>query len=133
MIIFSLVAMTGLEKMLHNIYISAVAMSLRRGLWTSCFFIKFFYLVFFSGQITIRIEDTLWAQLLLEFSPDHFETMHTCSSWSVHVQVVLGLSSLYFLSTFYAPNFKEVGGAYCFWVVRPSVCPSFRPSICHTF
>ena len=20
----------------------------------------------------------------------------------------------------YAPNFKEVGGAYCFWVVRPS-------------
>ena len=28
----------------------------------------------------------------------------------------------------YAPNFKEVGGAYCFWVVRPSVCPSVRPS-----
>ena len=24
----------------------------------------------------------------------------------------------------YAPNFKEVGGAYCFWVVRPSVSPS---------
>ena len=24
---------------------------------------------------------------------------------------------------FYAPNFKEVGGAYCFWVVRPSVRP----------
>ena len=24
----------------------------------------------------------------------------------------------------YAPNFKEVGGAYCFWVVRPSVRPS---------
>ena len=23
--------------------------------------------------------------------------------------------------SFYAPNFKEVGGAYCFWVVRPSV------------
>ena len=30
---------------------------------------------------------------------------------------------------FYAPNFKEVGGAYCFWVVRPSVRPSFRPSV----
>ena len=31
--------------------------------------------------------------------------------------------------TIYAPNFKEVGGAYCFWVVRPSVRPSFRPSV----
>ena len=29
----------------------------------------------------------------------------------------------------YAPNFKEVGGAYCFWVVRPSV----PPSVCHAF
>ena len=28
----------------------------------------------------------------------------------------------------YAPNFKEVGGAYCFWVVRPFVCPSVRSS-----
>ena len=25
---------------------------------------------------------------------------------------------------YYAPNFKEVGGAYCFWVVRPSVSSS---------
>ena len=32
-------------------------------------------------------------------------------------------------ASFYAPNFKEVGGAYCFWVVRPSVLPSFRPSV----
>ena len=53
----------------------------------------------FPGQITIRI-DTLWAQLLLEFSTDHFETMHICSTWSVDVNVVLGLSSDYFLSTF---------------------------------
>ena len=37
--IFSLVAMTELEKMLHNICISAVAMSLRwatRDPWASC-------------------------------------------------------------------------------------------------
>ena len=26
---------------------------------------------------------------------------------------------------FYAPNFKEVGGAYCFWVVLPSVRHAF--------
>ena len=37
-------------------------------------------------QITVRI-DTLWAQLLLEFSSDHFETMHTCSTLSVDVHV----------------------------------------------
>ena len=37
--------------------------------------------------------------------------------------------SYFSLYTFYAPNFKEVGGAYCFWVVRPSFRPSFRPSV----
>ena len=26
---------------------------------------------------------------------------------------------------YYATNFKEVGGAYCFWVVRPSVPHAF--------
>ena len=29
----------------------------------------------------------------------------------------------------YAPNFKESGEAYCFWVVRPSVRPSVRPFV----
>ena len=50
---------------------------------------------FFPSCITIRI-DTLWAQLLLEFSTDHFETMHICFTWSEDVHLVLGLSSYYF-------------------------------------
>ena len=37
--------------------------------------------------------DTLQEQLLIEFSTDHFETMHICSTWSEDVHVVLGLSS----------------------------------------
>ena len=62
-------------------------------------FLHFFDSFFFSGQITIRI-DTSWVQLLLEFSTDHFKTMHTCSTWSVDVHVVLGLSSHYFYELF---------------------------------
>ena len=44
------------------------------------FFVNFFYFfdLVFSRPITIRI-DTLWVQLLREFSTNHFETMHTCS------------------------------------------------------
>ena len=53
----------------------------------------------FSGQITIRM-DTLWVQLHLEFSTDHFETMHTCSTLSVNVRVVFGLSSVIFYQLF---------------------------------
>ena len=29
----------------------------------------------------------------------------------------------------YAPNFEEVGGAYCFWDICASVLPSIRPSV----
>ena len=64
-----------------------------------CQLLPLFHLIFFSGQITFRI-DTLWARHLLEFSTDHFATMYTCSTWSVDAQVVLGLSTHYFLSTF---------------------------------
>ena len=63
-------------------------------------FFHFFGLVFFPGPISIRI-DILWAQLLLNFFTDHLETMHTCFTWSEDVRVVLGLSSHYFLSTFF--------------------------------
>ena len=61
------------------------------------FFINFFHffdlVFFFSGPISIRI-DLLWAQLLLDFSTDRLETMHTCSDEDEHV--VLGLSCHYF-------------------------------------
>ena len=53
-------------------------------------FSHFFDLVF-PGPISIG-KDTL---CLLEFSTDHFETMHICSTWSEDVCVVLGLSSYY--------------------------------------
>ena len=73
------------------------------GLSSRYFFYQLFPLFrhFFSGQIINRI-DTLLAQLLLEFSTDHFETMPTCSTWSEDVHAGLGLYSLnlLFLSTF---------------------------------
>ena len=47
---------------------------------------------FFLGPVSIKTY-ILWAQLLLDFSTDHLETMHTCSSWSEDVHIVL---SLYF-------------------------------------
>ena len=64
------------------------------GLSSHYFFINFFFIFStkcFLGPITIRI-DTLWAQLLLAFFTDHFETMHTCFTWSLDVRVVLGLN-----------------------------------------
>ena len=53
----------------------------------------------FQGPVIIRI-DILWAQLLLDFSTDHLENMHTCSTWSEDVHVVLGLSSIIFFQLF---------------------------------
>ena len=53
------------------------------------------FLVFdlvFSGPVSIGI-DTLWPQLLMDFSTNHFETMHICSTWFEDVRVVFGLSS----------------------------------------
>ena len=62
--------------------------------------------------------------------------------WSIHREAAVQLISLdkekqtlvqCWRAHYYAPNFKEVGGAYCFWVVRPSVLPSVRPSVRHAF
>ena len=57
-----------------------------------------FDLVFFPGPIGIRI-DILCAQLLLDFSTDHLETMHT---WSEDVHVVLRLSCHFFFFQLFA-------------------------------
>ena len=51
-------------------------------------FLYFFDLVF-QDLITINL-DLMWAQHLLDFSTDHLETMHTCSTWYEDVRVVLG-------------------------------------------
>ena len=58
---------------------SSVNVHMVFGLSSLFFFINFFYffnLVFFPVSISIII-GTLWAQLLLEVSTHHFETMHT--------------------------------------------------------
>ena len=39
---------------------------------------------------------TLLAQLLQQLSADHFETMHSCSTWFEDVHVALGLFFHYF-------------------------------------
>ena len=70
------------------------------------FFLNFFHLFnwHFSRSDYVRI-DTLWAQLLLQLSTDHFETMHTCSIWSEDVRVIFGLFCNFSLSLFFFFNF----------------------------
>ena len=65
----------------------------------------FFHQLFHFSTYFFFRSDYLWVELLLEFSTDHFETMHTYSTWSIDVHVVLGLSFLYFLSVFFS-SFK---------------------------
>ena len=56
--------------------------------------INFFFIIFplvstfyfSSGPITIGI-DTLWAQIPLEFSTEHFETMHICCGLNMYVWI----------------------------------------------
>ena len=70
-----------------------------------CFYQHFplFSTYFFPGLISFKI-DTLLAQLL-QLSTDQFETMHTCSTLSEDVRVVLGLFSRYFFFNFYDLRF----------------------------
>ena len=70
------------------------------GLSSHYFFYQLF-LLFRHNFFQIRpILKTFWTQFRLEVSTNHFETMHTCSTWSVNVHVVLILSSHYFYQLF---------------------------------
>ena len=54
------------------------------------FFFFFFFFGVFQSPISIRI-DTLWVQLILQFSThSFFIPTHTCSTWSEDMRVVLG-------------------------------------------
>ena len=69
MMIFSLVGMIGLEKMLHNICMSAVAMSLRwanRGPWASCFSVLSYF------QIILFLNFVICHQKMKKISPQYF-------------------------------------------------------------
>ena len=68
-------------------------------LWMQLLLFLHFRLNFFPCPICIRI-DIWWVQLPLDFSTDHLETMHTCSTWSEDEHVVLGFSCHYLFSTF---------------------------------
>ena len=62
MMILSFVSMTGLEKMLHNICISAVAISLRwasHGPWASCCFVR--YTSKQHSLVLVKFPHILWS------------------------------------------------------------------------
>ena len=67
-------------------------------LWLSfcCFFLSTFF--FFYDLLFFQVR--LLLDYLVGVTTDQFDTMHTCSTWSVDVHVVFGLSCRYFLSTF---------------------------------
>ena len=72
----------------------------------------------FPGLISIRIH-TLWAELPLQLSTDHFETIHTCSICSEDVHVVLGLFCHYFFQLFPLFLLSCFRYAMMMWVVAP--------------
>ena len=74
-------------------------------------FINFFHFFDLEKVFPTSIGiDTLQEQLLLEFSTNHFETMHICSTWSEDVHEVLELSS-------YHSDLK-VNILHCLFVLR---------------
>ena len=70
----------------------------------------------------LQVVGTLCMQLLLQFYSDSFENLQVFRTWSEDVHIVWISSLDFFLLLFYAPTFGNVEGAYCFRLVRASVC-----------
>ena len=104
MMIFSLVAMIGLEKMLHNICMSAVAMSLRwanRGPWASCYFIV-------SGEISVYLVKIKVVSITSElisyhFTSDWYNLYFHCSLWTTSVFFIVSEVDVTSTSDFWTP------------------------------
>ena len=62
-------------------------------------FLSTFSTKFFPGSVSIKI-DILWAQLLLDLSTYHLETMHTFSNWSEDEHMVYGYPIIFFFELF---------------------------------
>ena len=115
---------------MHTCSTSSVNMHVVLELSSLNFLSVFFYFfnLDFSRSISIRI-DILWAQLL-DFSTNHLETMHTCSTWSEDLHVVLGLSCPYLFSTFLLFGFILPLSFFKFlWFLVGRPCVSVHPSV----
>ena len=54
-------------------------------------------------------------------------------SWNMANALILWLRNCWYICHYYAPNFEEVGGAYCFWEVCACVRPSVHASVRYAF
>ena len=87
-----------------------------------------------------NILGTLWAQLLLQFSTDFFETFHMFSAWNQDVHVVLDNTLIIFFSLFllcelslFIPLHTKSGGVLCYTLQTLSVRPSIHLSVSASF
>ena len=90
-------------------------------------YLPFLYLTVIMHWFRVcSVLNTLWNILMiLGGNVEQDETTCHIQEWQLWLSYFWSYLPLFC----YAPNFKEVGGAYCFWVVRPSVRPSIRPSV----